>query len=172
MEGGLPRAEECTPRVGAEAVSEAAFWKYLQKLLPKDGHYTRVESHDTAQGFPDVYYSLNNNRGLIELKDAKRPGAKYPFSRESGLRKSQIRWLDDELVANSDSNLFLALQCGDRVYLLKAALYYDELHNMTEEEIFRVANIKWRKGPKRFYRSQGWDMVGELPLLDLLEGTL
>lgn len=155
-------------RVG-KAVSEASFWKYLRKLLPKEGHYTRIESHDTAPGFPDVHYTLNGNRGLIELKDAKRPGAKYPFSRESGLRSSQITWIDTELEANGDERLFLALQCGDRVYLLKAALYYDELHRMTEDAIIRVASVKWIKGAKG--NPEDYDTL-LYNMRHLLEGTL
>jgi hypothetical protein len=40
-------------------MSESSFWNYLRKLLPKEGHYTRVENHDTGAGFPDVNYTLN-----------------------------------------------------------------------------------------------------------------
>jgi hypothetical protein len=126
-------------------VSEGSFWKYLSKLLPKEGHFTRIESHDTATGFPDVHFTLKGNSGTIELKDAKRPGAKYPFSGKSGLRKSQIQWMARE-IDECNGRVALALQCGDRVYLLNADLYYDELHWMTEEDIARVAWVKWRKG--------------------------
>jgi len=148
-------------------VSEASFWTYLSKLLPKEGHYSRIESHDTASGFPDVVYTLNGSSGTIELKDAKRPGAKHPFKGESGLRKSQITWINEELAANGD-RIFLALQCGDRVYLLEAELYYDELHRMTEDDIKRVATVHWVKGKLR---------KDEFPPLtpdirDLLTGTL
>lgn len=143
-------------------MSEASFWKYLSKLLPKEGHYTRIESPDTAPGFPDVHYTLNSNSGVIELKDAKRPGAKYPFSGQSGLRKAQINWMLRE--DDQGGRIFLALQCGDRVYLLKAALYFDELHRMTEDDISRVAAVKWRKS-----RTES-DLHGSLR--DLLEGTL
>jgi hypothetical protein len=66
--------------------------------------------------------------------------------------------------------VLLALQCGDRVYFLNAQLHYDKLHRMTEEEITMAALVKWRKRGKPF--SIGWNTVGELPLLDILEGTL
>lgn len=124
-------------------MSEASFWKYLQKILPKDGHYTRIESHDTASGFPDVHYTLNGTSGTIELKDAKRPGAKYPFSRESGLRRSQVRWIETETEAHGNVNL--ALQCGDRIYVMRADLYFTTLHITTEKEIARVAQVRWSK---------------------------
>ena len=147
-------------------MSEASFWNYLRKLLPKEGHYTRIESHDTAVGFPDVHYTLNGISGTIELKDAKRPGAKYPFSRESGLRRSQIAWIRDELDASGQVSL--ALQCGDRVYLLPANCYYDDLHRMTEEEIARVSRVKWKKGNRRG-KSVDDEYSLEVQLMDLLE---
>jgi hypothetical protein len=130
-------------------MSEASFWDYLKKVLPKKGHYSRIES-PTAQGFPDVHYTLEGVSGTIELKDAKRPGAKHPFKGESGLRRSQLTWMRDQ--CDAGGKVILALQCGDRVYLLDAALYDDELHRMTEEDIERVAAVSWTKcwtdGPK------------------------
>ncbi len=149
-------------------MSEASFWGYLRKLLPKEGHYTRIESHDTAPGFPDVHFTLNGTSGTIELKDAKRPGAKYPFKGESGLRPAQIRWIAEE-IDNAEGRVFLALQCGDRVYILKADLYYDELHRMTEEQISRVSVIRWVKGFKPC-REDAYPLNAQLR--DLLEGTL
>lgn len=144
-----------------------AFWTYLQKHLPKEGHYTRIESHDTAPGFPDVVYTLNGTTGFIELKDAKRPGAKYPFKGESGLRAAQIRWMVDE-IDKAEGRVILGLQCGDRVYLLKADLYYDELHRMTEDDIDRVPGVKWVKGSKA--KPAEATLVSQLR--DLLESTL
>lgn len=146
-------------------MSESSFWKYLSKLLPKEGHYSRIESPDTAPGFPDVHYTLNGNSGTIELKDAKRPGAKHPFKGQSGLRRSQITWMTAE--CDAGGRVFLALQCGGRVYLLKVDLYFDELHRMTEDDINRVATVKWCKGKRA-----GADAVIDSQLRDLLEGTL
>lgn len=143
-------------------MSETSFWTYLRKLLPKEGHYTRIESHDTAPGFPDVHYTLNGNSGTIELKDAKRPGAKHPFKGESGLRRSQITWMTQQ--CDADGRVFLALQCGDRVYLLKADLYFDELHRMTEDDIARVSTVNWVK--------KSTDILITEQLQDLLEGSL
>lgn len=157
-------------RCEAYNMSEASFWDYLRKLLPKEGHYTRIESHDTAPGFPDVHYTLSGNSGVIELKDAKRPGAKYPFRGKSGLRASQITWMNEYLAADGD-RAFLALQCGDRVYLLRAELYYDELHRMTEDDINRVATVKWKKGERRGTSEDNAYSLN-MALRDLLEGTL
>ena len=147
-------------------MSESSFWTYLRKRLPKGGHYTRIESHDTATGFPDVHYTYHGNSGTIELKDAKRPGAKFPFRRESELRKSQLDWIRDEV--NTGGRVLLALQCGDRVYLLDAEYCYRKLRNMTEDQIDAEAVVRWRKGQKA-------DAEDEYPietqLRDLLECT-
>lgn len=145
-------------------MSEASFWNYLRKLLPKGGHYTRVESHDTAVGFPDVHYTLNGVSGTIELKDAKRPGAKHPFKGESGLRGSQISWIRDEI--ETHGQVILALQCGDRRYMLRADCYYDDLHRMTEKEINHVAIVKWRK-KYRVGEDNEYPLVAQIQ--DLLE---
>ena len=128
-------------------MSETSFWTYLRKLLPREGHYTRLENHDTGAGIPDVVYTLDGVTGFIELKDSKRPGAKYPFKGESGLRRSQLTWIRDQLYA--EGIVYLALQCGNRGYLLSADLYFDELARMTEDDICRVSLLQWTKGAKR-----------------------
>lgn len=150
-------------------MSESSFWAYLRKLLPKEGHYSRIESGDTAAGFPDIFYTLNGNSGTIELKDAKRPGAKYPFKGESGLRRSQITWMTQQ--CDVGGRVLLALQCGDRVYLLKADLYFDELHRMTEDDIARVATVKWPKRERAALDAQTFAELNS-QVQDLLDGTL
>jgi hypothetical protein len=127
-------------------MSEDSFWNYLRTLLPAQGHYTRIESHDTAPGFPDVHYTLEGVTGTIELKDAKKPGAKYPFRGQSGLRKGQRVWMRQQ--TDSGGLIFLALQCGDRVYILRTTdtdNVHDILHIMTEEDVSNSACIRWVK---------------------------
>lgn len=126
-------------------MSETSFWTYLSKLLPRQGHYSRIET-DTAHGFPDVHYTLDGVSGTIELKDTKAPRAKYPFSGKNGLRKTQQRWIQAE--DDAGGIVLLALQCVDRVFILQAALYYDELHRMTLADIERVSILSFRKGQR------------------------
>ena len=126
-------------------MSEASFWDYLRSLLPREGHYSRIESK-TSAGFPDVHYTLDGVSGTLELKDAKRPTAKYPFSGKSGLRKSQLLWIREEIEAGG--TVILALQCGKEVFLLKADCYYEDLSRMTKEEIGKVAKLLWGKGDR------------------------
>lgn len=123
-------------------MKEASLWDYLRKLLPKGGHYSRIES-DTSHGFPDVHFTFEGVTGTIELKSTKRPGAKYPFSGKDGLRRSQLNWIQDEIEVLGW--VILCLQVGEYVYLLKAALYYDDLHKMTLEDITRASGMNWSK---------------------------
>ena len=125
------------------ADARGAFWAYLRKLLPPNGHYSRIES-EQAPGFPDVAYTLDGVSGTIELKVAQRPGAKYPFSGANGLRKSQLRWIEEECAAGG--HVLLALQVGNRVYLLDADPYACDLRNRTLEHIEYIADQRWTKG--------------------------
>lgn len=123
-------------------MSEASLWNYLRKVLPKEGHYSRIES-PTSQGFPDVHFTLHGVSGTIELKSTKRPKTKYPFSGKDGLRRSQITWIEDEI--ESSGWVLLCLACGDYIYLLKADLYYDDLHKMSIDEIAHISKMYWNR---------------------------
>jgi len=123
-------------------VSEASFWDYLRVRLPKDIHYSRIES-DTCPGFPDVHYTLDRETGTIELKDAKLPAGKYPFSGKSGLRDSQLNWMDDELA--SGGRVLLALQKHNEIYILRANVNYRMLSTMTLRQIETASLLRWMK---------------------------
>jgi len=49
-------------------MSEAALWRALDAGLGHRGHFSRVESHETSAGIPDVDYCLNGVESHIELK--------------------------------------------------------------------------------------------------------
>lgn len=86
-------------------MSEVALWETLRGLLPR-GQYSRVESGDTAPGFPDVHYQLRDPNisgtsisGTIELKDSRRTIG-IPFRNEDeGIHLSQKIWIAEN-VAN------------------------------------------------------------------------
>lgn len=117
-------------------MKEHSLWRYLQQtILPKQGHYTRIES-ECSSGFPDVHYSIDGASGTLELKSTKRPKAKYPFSGKDGLRKSQRIWIREESAAGG--RVILALQVGKTVCFLRGELYADDLHIMDLSDITRV----------------------------------
>lgn len=83
-------------------MSEVSLWDTLRGLLPR-GQYSRIESGDTAPGFPDVSYQLPRLKfdvdvaGTIELKDSKhRVG--IPFrNAEEGIHLSQEMWIKENV---------------------------------------------------------------------------
>lgn len=99
-------------------MSEHQLWGYLAQLLPDEGQYTRIESHETATGFPDVHYMLAGVEGTIELKDSRHPTAHYPFA-EGGLRKAQKDWLRDYL--HSGGRPLVAARIGRPIYFLEGS---------------------------------------------------
>lgn len=73
---------------------EAKLWSYIEKRLKGAGvHLTRVESHSTAVGVPDVNYCIDGTEGWLELKAENTKGLV--------LRKSQYAWIRDRLKAGA-----------------------------------------------------------------------
>lgn len=82
-------------------MSESALWTWLSKFTP-EGQYSRIESHDTCPGFPDVEYQVGaideSFSGYFELKFAKKEKKKIPFKDEKdGLHKSQRLWIRENI---------------------------------------------------------------------------
>jgi len=74
-------------------MNEKNTWEFMKVILPI-GQYNRIESPDTAPGFPDVHFQLEGGiSGTMELKCAQSPNAKIPFpDTEKGLHESQLKW--------------------------------------------------------------------------------
>ena len=79
-------------------MNESSLWEWLRDIALPYGHYSRIESPDTAPGFPDVHYQVGEKgTGTLELKATDR-ALKVPFpNEEKGLHKSQLRWIRDNL---------------------------------------------------------------------------
>lgn len=80
-------------------MSEHNLWVWLRDVALPTGHYSRIESPDTAPGFPDVDYQIGDHcTGKIELKYCGRRNASVPFPDEArGLHLSQLKWIRDNL---------------------------------------------------------------------------
>lgn len=65
--------------------SEQDFNTALVNLLQSVGECNAIESHETADGIPDLLYCLGGVEGHIELKS--NTGTKHPH-----IRPSQARW--------------------------------------------------------------------------------
>lgn len=84
-------------------MNEANLWDWLRDVVLPLGQYSRIESPDTAPGFPDVFFQVHDAQapqhvphigcGTIELKATDR-SLRVPFpDEEKGLHKSQLRWI-------------------------------------------------------------------------------
>jgi hypothetical protein len=109
--------------------------------MPVGTHFSRIESLDTAPGFPDVHYTLKGMTGSMELKCQEFPTGEFPFKDE--LRKSQKEWIADELAAGG--KVILVLQCRQMIYFLDG-LYANQLDSMTELDCNERAVVLWTKG--------------------------
>lgn len=95
-------------------MSEVNLWKWLKPYCPQ-GRYSRVETPDTAPGFPDVNYRIMNAEGHMELKDARRPNAEVPFPNDKiGLHRSQLLWIADQLFFNGI--VWVVARVGDKIF--------------------------------------------------------
>ena len=75
-------------------MKESNLWDWLRDVALPLGNYSRIESPDTAPGFPDVHYQVGSTGcGTLELK-ANHRSARVPFpDEEKGLHTSQKKWI-------------------------------------------------------------------------------
>jgi hypothetical protein len=66
-------------------MSEKRLWEYLFGNVGHLGHFSRVETHESSAGYPDVSYTIDGFNGHIELKFSK--GKRPPT-----LKPSQSAW--------------------------------------------------------------------------------
>jgi hypothetical protein len=130
-------------RTSLKTMKESSLAHYLSKVWPYQTHVSRIES-ETSPGFPDVHLTYRGSSSTIELKQTKRPKAKYPFSAKDGLRKSQLDWIEAETQAGG--KVLLALGCAREIFFLDASLYAASLAKMLLTDIRRVAEISWVRG--------------------------
>jgi hypothetical protein len=78
-------------------MNESNLWEWLRNVVLPMGNYSRIESPDTAPGFPDVHFTVTKDRihtsGTLELKATDR-NLRVPFpDQEKGLHESQLKWI-------------------------------------------------------------------------------
>lgn len=77
-------------------MSEQILWKYVRKHIGSVGHFSRVESHATAAGFPDVDYCIEGQEGHLELKYSPSPTIPYKC------RDTQLAWFRDRVTVGGN----------------------------------------------------------------------
>jgi len=88
-------------------MNEANLWDWLRDIALPLGQYSRIESPDTAPGFPDVFFQVSDETprlnnigcGTLELKATDR-SLRVPFpDEEKGLHKTQLRWIKNNVAS-------------------------------------------------------------------------
>lgn len=108
--------------------SESGFWSVVRQRLSPYGRLQRIESHLTAQGIPDVVYSLLGHSGWLELKHLaawpKRPTTPLHVPH---LKLEQVLFLEDWERHPSRGRAHGLFQVADD-YLLLAPAWVRRVH--------------------------------------------
>lgn len=85
-------------------MSEADLWRAMDKGMGELGHFSRVESHETSSGIPDVDYCIRGIENHVELKFGKNKRPK--------IRGTQTRWFRHRVKAGGHPYLFTHIACS------------------------------------------------------------
>ena len=98
-------------------MKESNLWEWLRDVALPLGHYSRIESPDTAPGFPDVQFQVGEKGcGTIELKANHRP-ANVPFpDTEKGLHTSQLKWIRENV--EQGGICWIIAECPGIIYII------------------------------------------------------
>ncbi len=131
-------------------MNESNTWDFMKIVLPL-GHYSRIESHDTAPGFPDVHYQIPPGIcGTMELKCAKNAQATIPFpadSEQGGLRRSQLKWIKDNLEFNG--TVWIVAEVTPYIHIIPGSRA-TKFNGATRLQLFEISKMVLnRKLPKQ-----------------------
>lgn len=123
-------------------MSENNLWAWLRDEVLPLGQYSRIESPDTAAGFPDVD-GLTRINGKpfafkFELKFSHCPHSDKPFNDDTGVRKSQRKWIRD--ATHYSRYIWVVAEVGEHVYLIPGH-FVDEINGATERTIADMADL-------------------------------
>ena len=118
-------------------MNENNLWEWLRDVALPLGHYSRIESPDTAPGFPDVHYQIGQDGcGTIELKCNMRP-AQVPFpDEEKGLHRSQLKWIRDSVFEGGV--VWIIAETPDVIYIVHG-MHAHKFNGATHEDLLDMA---------------------------------
>ena len=131
-------------------MNEASLWEWLRDVALPLGQYSRIESPDTAPGFPDVHFQVTKGKtstsGTLELKATDR-NMRVPFpNEEKGLHTSQLRWIRDNV--KEGGIVWIIAETPGIIYIIhgKEAAKFN---GATHEDLVELAwNMIHRDNPK------------------------
>ncbi len=118
-------------------MNEASLWEWLRDIALPVGHYSRIESGNTAPGFPDVDYQIGQDlTGKIELKYQGR-NLKVPFTdSKKGLRESQLRWIKTNL--KFWGTIWIIAEAVPDIFVIHGS-EADEFNGSTRENLQKIS---------------------------------
>lgn len=121
-------------------MSEANLWEEMKKSIGHFGHFSRIESHDTSPGFPDVNFCVLGFEGNVELKFSD------DLKHMPEIRPSQIRWMNKRV------------KCGGNPWLLvKWGNTYMLIRGQYAKFIYKSNNIDlWVNYSVRTWSTMNW----------------
>ena len=132
-------------------MSERKLWQYMDRAIGEYGHFSRVESHASSAGIPDVDFCVSGKEGHIELK--------YGMGKIPKIRATQARWFRNRARAKGKPWMFTHLEGSSKppVYLLHAA------------PAVEILAVGAPRGDWEFLATRGWqDSVNWIEFFDLI----
>ena len=115
---------------------ESDLWRYVRTVIKPaiGGHWSRIESHATSLGVPDVNICLDGRDVWTELKQGE----------DAHIRPSQYRWIKDRLNEGA-ANIWVMHHQEDMGFMLIKGRYIDQLKKYdNDKEMWRqMAKIVW-----------------------------
>lgn len=131
-------------------MNESSLWEWLRDIALPLGEYSRIESPDTAPGFPDVHFQVTKGKthtsGTLELKATDRR-MRVPFpNEEKGLHKSQLRWIKKNVAAGGI--VWIVAETPGIIYIIHGK-EAEKFNGATHEDLVELAwNMVHRDNPK------------------------
>jgi len=130
---------------------EAKFWRQIRTPIKRLGRVSRVESHDTAIGIPDVNLCSGGIDYWIELKVAGPSG-------DIEIRPSQKMWHKRQRMAGGTAFVLIKATTKDQtVYLLSSDINLgDHIKDHWDRSFIWYNEIEWNtfEGALRYEKEQ------------------
>ncbi|WP_455363552.1 hypothetical protein [[Eubacterium] cellulosolvens] len=132
-------------------MSEANLWEWLRDVVLPLGQYSRIESGDTSPGFPDVHAQLGPGISVtIELKYSRRARELVPFTSRRGMRRSQLRWIKDNL--RNGGTVWVIAEAKPEIFVIHGRLA-QEINGADRAKLHGIATeVLQRDDPERAAR--------------------
>lgn len=123
-------------------MSESNLWAWLRDEVLPLGQYSRIESPDTAAGYPDVD-GLTRINGKpfafkFELKFSHCPHSDKPFNDDTGIRKSQRKWIRD--ATRYSPYIWVVAEVGETVFFIPGR-FVDDINDASDYKLTLWADL-------------------------------